>query len=78
MNINSGRVKYRKFTIDPAPVCEANISGKRTVTKITIMIIMLNAIIRYLNFNVNSFWNHKRNIVLRQPEQHRRFNGEIE
>jgi len=33
---------------------EANASGKKAVTKIMIKIIMEKAIIRYLNFNVNS------------------------
>ena len=52
MNINSGRVIYRKLTVNSGPTCEAVINGNRTVTKITIMIIILNVIIRYLNFNV--------------------------
>jgi hypothetical protein len=51
MNISSGMVIYQKFNKKPAPKCEASTSGKRAVTKIIKTIIMLNTIIRYLNFN---------------------------
>ena len=54
MKINSGNVTYRKLTANSGPTCEAVINGNRMVTKITITIIILNAIIRYLNFNVNT------------------------
>jgi len=33
---------------------DANVNGKKAVTKIMIIIIIENAIIRYLNFNMNS------------------------
>jgi len=48
MNINSGKVICRKVTALPRP---ENINGNNVVTKMIITIIMLNAVIRYLNFN---------------------------
>jgi len=54
MNIISGRVINRKLAADSIPACEANINGNKMMTKITITIIILNATIRYLNFNVNT------------------------
>jgi len=64
MNINSGKVMYRKFTAYSDLV---RINGNRAVTKMTIEIIIVNAIIRYLNFNENAPYNeYIRKIVLRQ------------
>ncbi len=61
---NNGKVMYLKFT---AYSDLAVINGKRAVTKMTIEIIMVNAIIRYLNFNENAPTNeYIRKIVLRQ------------
>jgi len=51
INSNSGKEMYRKFTTYSTLL---NIKGNRAVTKITIEIIMVNAIIRYLNFNENA------------------------
>jgi len=51
MNSNSGKVMYRKFTKYSGLL---KINGRRTVIKITMEIIMVNAIIRYLNFNENA------------------------
>jgi hypothetical protein len=51
MNSNSGKVIYRKFTAKSGP---ESINGKRAVTKIMKMIIMLNAIIRCLIFTGNT------------------------
>ena len=48
MKINSGKVMYWKFT---AKSCPERINGSRAMTNITIKIIILKAIIRYLNFN---------------------------
>jgi hypothetical protein len=68
MKINSGRVINLKFAANSGP---DSIMGRRAVTNIMTVIIMLNAIIRYLNFNANSpiithRLNHKRKIPLRQ------------
>ena len=57
MKTSSGMVINRKFeTISGLDITEdeANVSGKKAVTKIMIKIIIEKAIIRYLNFNVNS------------------------
>jgi len=58
IKIRSGKVIYRKFSVNnrakPSPLCGESISGIRAVTKIIKMIIILNAIIRYLNFNRNA------------------------
>ena len=51
MNINSGKVKNLKFTRYSDP---DNIIGIRAVTIIMTKIKTLNAIIRYLNFNIYS------------------------
>jgi len=51
MNSNSGKVMYRKFTTYSDLF---NSNGRRAVTKMTMEIIMVNAIIRYLNFNENT------------------------
>ena len=55
MKSSSGNVIYRKFTasaiLAPDP---GSINGNRAVTNIVITIIILNAIIRYLNFNGNT------------------------
>jgi len=51
MKLNSGSIINCVFT---ANSCWESNNGTRAVTKIIIMIIMLNAIIRYLNFNLNS------------------------
>ena len=64
----SGIVKNLKFGAEAGP---ANKNGIRTVTKIIITIIILNAIIRYLNFNgitpINTDTrNHKTKNLLRQ------------
>jgi len=64
MNINSGKVMYRKFTVYSAL---GIINGRRAVIKMPIEIIMVNAIIRYLNFNENAPYNeYIRKIVLSQ------------
>jgi hypothetical protein len=51
MNNNSGKVMYLKFTLYPYP---ENIIGNKIVIKRIIAKIILNAIIRYLNFNKNA------------------------
>jgi len=51
MNSNSGIVMNLKFTTYSAL---ESVNGNRAVTKMTITIIMLNAITRYLNFNGNA------------------------
>jgi hypothetical protein len=52
MKIINGSVMCRKFTANSGSACETIISGTRAVTKMIITIIMLNAIIKYFNFNV--------------------------
>jgi len=47
----SGRVVYRKLAANSGP---ANNNGKRAVINIIKTIIMLDTIIRYLNFNENA------------------------
>jgi hypothetical protein len=47
MNSNSGKEMYLKFTAYPVP---ETIRGKRTINKTIMANIMLNAIIKYLNF----------------------------
>jgi hypothetical protein len=54
MKIDSGNVICRKFTANSGVTCEVIISGTRTVTNMIIMIIMLKAIIKYFNLNVNT------------------------
>ena len=51
MKIRSGKVIYRKFTAKSGP---EKTNGRRAVTKIMKMIIMLNAIIRCFIFNGNT------------------------
>ena len=51
MNISRGKVKNLKFTRYSGP---DSIIGIRAVIKIMKMINALNAIIRYLNFNMHS------------------------
>ena len=51
MKNNNGNVNNRKVDINSVPV---NITGNIAMTAITRTIIMLNAIIRILNFNVDS------------------------
>jgi len=57
MKIISGKVIYLKLTANSEPECAECIpaddknNGSRAVTKMIITIIMLNVIIRYLNFN---------------------------
>ena len=51
MSNNSGKVMYLKFTAYSGLDI---INGTRAVTKMTIEIIMVNAIIKYLNFNENA------------------------
>ena len=64
INSNSGKVMYLKFTAYSGLDI---INGSRAVTKMSIEIIMVNAIIRYLNFNENTPYNeYIRKIVLRQ------------
>ena len=68
MKIKSGNDIYRKFIDDSGP---AIYTGSRTVIKTMRMIIILNTIIRYLNFNVYSpiiihYLNDKRKGILRQ------------
>jgi len=64
MNSNSGKVMYRKFAIYSSLF---NSNGIRAVTKMTMEIIMVNASIRYLNFNENAPYNeYIRKIVVRQ------------
>ena len=75
MKNKSGNSIYRKVKSLPVkklfcPFPDSNI-GKKTAIDITITIIMLNAIIRYFNFNVHSpittdCWNDKIKIILRQ------------
>jgi len=74
MKISSGKNKYRKFTardtLEVSALAASN-TGNKTVTKIIITIIMLKAIIRYLNFNWNTpaiayCWNNKIKRMLRQ------------
>ena len=79
----NGRIINRKFTVnnmgpdnckssDSKPVTgTVNKTDKKTVTNIIIMTIILNAIIKYLNFNLNSpkitnCRNDKIKILLRQ------------
>jgi len=57
MNISNGRVIYRKLTAFCSEVScaeAASTSGSRAVINIIITIIMLKAIIRYLNFKANT------------------------
>jgi len=54
MNMSSGKVINRKFTINSGPEDGANIRGNRAVTNIMITIIIQNAIMRYLNFKTNT------------------------
>ena len=73
MKIKSGNEIYLKFTADSGP---AIYSGSRAVIKMMRMIIMLNTIIRYLNFNVYSpiiihYLNDKRKCILRQRQGYR-------
>lgn len=77
MKSKSGKVMYRKFTANSGP--ESN-SGNRAVIKMIIMIIILKAIIRYLNFNGNTpiitqWWNDKIKIILRQRHNENFFPG---
>ena len=73
----SGKVINRKSTaydIKSDSTLTPNITGRKAVTNITIMTIMLNANIRYLNFNLNSpkitnCRNDKIKILLRQRYQ---------
>jgi len=51
MNSNSGNVINLKFTTYSAL---ESVNGNKAVTKMTIIIIMLNAITKYLNFNENA------------------------
>ena len=75
MKMKRGRVKKRRFTVDSDSV---KMDGSRAIINRIKMIIMLKAIIRYLNFKgyapVNSYcWNHRRKLALRQ--QCSRFGG---
>ena len=68
MKISSGKVIYRKFTAKSGP---ASIRGNKAVNRIITKIMMLKAIIRYLNFTANTpiityCSNSKIKIVLRQ------------
>jgi hypothetical protein len=51
MNSNSGNVMYRKLTAFPDP---ESTNGIKAATKTIITNIILNVIIRYLNFNENA------------------------
>ena len=65
MNKSSGKVMYLKVTAFPCPEI---IKGNNDVINTITMIITLNMIIRYLNFNENSPNNryNKRKMMLRQ------------
>jgi len=60
----SGKVTYRKVTALPCPAITGNNDATKTITTI----IMLNMIIKCLNFNENSPNNiyNRRKIMLRQ------------
>ena len=47
----SGRVKWRRFTFDTYPESD---TGDRNITSAIAMDIILNEIIKYLNFNENT------------------------
>lgn len=73
MNISNGKVRNLKLTVKSGPV---SIIGSRAVTNMMIKIIILNTMIRCLNFNggapiITYCWNHKINIMLRQPDRER-------
>jgi len=52
MKIINGNVMYRKFIINSGPACEAVISGKRAVTNMITIIMILKATNKYFNFNL--------------------------
>jgi len=54
MKTRSGNVMNRKLTADKSASGMDRINGSRAVTNMIKTIIILKAIIRYLNFNVNS------------------------
>jgi len=54
MKARSGNIIYLKFAADRSASDSEKINGSRAMTNMTIMIIILNAIIRYLNFNGNT------------------------